>query len=66
MNVINTDWVITDADCVVSANWLLTLDNYIQNNEVAMIAGAVTYDCDNSFLHHFSNLTWQACKAPPS
>jgi glycosyltransferase involved in cell wall biosynthesis len=57
MNVINTDWVITtDADCVVSANWLLTLDNYIQNNEVAMIAGAVTYDCDNSFLHQFQQL----------
>jgi hypothetical protein len=36
--------------------WLLTLDNYIQNNEVAMIAGAVTYDCDNSFLHQFQQL----------
>jgi cellulose synthase/poly-beta-1,6-N-acetylglucosamine synthase-like glycosyltransferase len=57
MNIVNTDWVITtDADCVVNANWLLTLDNYIQNHEVAMIAGAVTYDCSNSFLHQFQQL----------
>ncbi|TDD76482.1 glycosyltransferase family 2 protein [Flavobacterium caseinilyticum] len=57
MQFINTDWIITtDADCVVNANWLLTLDNYIQVHDVAMIAGAVTYDCGNSFLHHFQQL----------
>ncbi|EIA09555.1 glycosyltransferase family 2 protein [Flavobacterium frigoris] len=59
MNVVNTDWVITtDADCLVNANWLLTIDNYIQSHEheVAMIAGAVTYDCSNSFLHQFQQL----------
>ncbi|RDI50380.1 glycosyltransferase family 2 protein [Flavobacterium glaciei] len=57
MQFINTDWIITtDADCVVNANWLLTLDNYIQLHDVAMIAGAVTYDCGNSFLHHFQQL----------
>jgi glycosyltransferase involved in cell wall biosynthesis len=57
MNLVNTDWVITtDADCVVNTNWLLTLDNYIQIHEVAMIAGAVTYDCSNSFLHQFQQL----------
>jgi cellulose synthase/poly-beta-1,6-N-acetylglucosamine synthase-like glycosyltransferase len=57
MNVVNTDWVITtDADCVVHTNWLLTLDNYIRNHEVAMLAGAVTYDCKNSFIHQFQQL----------
>lgn len=57
MNIVNTDWVITtDADCVVNANWLLTIDNYIQNHEVAMLAGAVTYDCSNSFIHQFQQL----------
>jgi cellulose synthase/poly-beta-1,6-N-acetylglucosamine synthase-like glycosyltransferase len=57
MNVVNTDWVITtDADCVVDANWLLTLDNYIQSHQVAMLAGAVTYACSNSFLHQFQQL----------
>jgi hypothetical protein len=39
MQIINTDWIITtDADCVVNKNWLLTLDNYIQLHDVAMIA----------------------------
>lgn len=57
MQIVNTDWVITtDADCIVNKNWLLTLDNYIQLQDVAMIAGAVTYRCKNSFLHHFQQL----------
>lgn len=57
VQIVNTDWIITtDADCVVHQNWLLTLDNYIQLHDVAMIAGAVTYDCKNSFLHHFQQL----------
>jgi hypothetical protein len=57
MQIVNTDWIITtDADCVVNKNWLLTLDNYIQLHNVSMIAGAVTYDCKNLFLHHFQQL----------
>jgi cellulose synthase/poly-beta-1,6-N-acetylglucosamine synthase-like glycosyltransferase len=57
MQMVTTDWVITtDADCIVPKNWLLTLDQYIQNYNVQMIAGAVTYDCQNSFLHHFQQL----------
>jgi len=57
MKVTKTDWVITtDADCVVNKNWLLALDNYIQLHHVSMIAGAVTYDGDNSFLHQFQQL----------
>jgi glycosyltransferase involved in cell wall biosynthesis len=57
MQIVNTDWIITtDADCVVNKNWLLTMDNYIQLHKVAMIAGAVTYECDNLFIHHFQQL----------
>ncbi|AOW08474.1 glycosyltransferase family 2 protein [Flavobacterium gilvum] len=57
MEIVKNDWVITtDADCVVPKNWLLTLDNFVQLNHVSMIAGAVTYDCNNSFLHHFQQL----------
>ncbi|WP_366186379.1 glycosyltransferase [Flavobacterium ovatum] len=57
MQMVTTDWVITtDADCTVPKNWLLTLDQYIQNNTVQMIAGAVSYECQNSFLHHFQQL----------
>ncbi len=57
MQKVKTDWVITtDADCIVPENWLLTFDHYIQKNKVSMLAGAVTYDCQNSFLHHFQQL----------
>ena len=54
---VTTDWIITtDADCVVPKNWLETLDEYIQNHDVSMIAGAVSYDCKARFLHHFQLL----------
>ena len=57
MRMVKNEWVITtDADCVVNENWLSILNNYIQENTVAMIAGAVTYDCNASFLHHFQQL----------
>lgn len=57
MHHVKTNWVITtDADCIVPKNWLLTFDNYIQENKVSMLAGAVTYACENSFLHHFQQL----------
>lgn len=57
MQRVKNNWVITtDADCIVPQNWLLTFDNYIQENKVSMLAGAVTYDYENSFLHHFQQL----------
>lgn len=57
MYTAKNDWIVTtDADCVVNENWLLTLDNYIQLHSVSMIAGAVTYKCQSSFLHYFQQL----------
>lgn len=57
IKVVKTDWIITtDADSVVHKNWLSALDNYIQLHKVSMIAGAVSYHCENSFLHHFQQL----------
>lgn len=57
MQIVKTDWIITtDADCVVNKNWLLSLDNFIQNQNISMIAGAVTYDCSDSFLHYFQQM----------
>lgn len=57
MKNVKTDWVITtDADCLVPVNWLLSFDNYIQEHKVSMLSGAVTYECENSFLHHFQQL----------
>ncbi len=58
IQVVKNDWIITtDADCLVNENWLSVLDNYIQlHHEVSMLAGAVNYDGDASFLHQFQQL----------
>jgi cellulose synthase/poly-beta-1,6-N-acetylglucosamine synthase-like glycosyltransferase len=57
MKHVKTNWVITtDADCLVPENWLSTFDNYIQQNDVSMLAGAVSYECEDSFLDHFQQL----------
>lgn len=51
------DWIVTtDADCLVSENWLTTFDAFIQQNEVKMIAGGVVYDSQNNFLENFQQL----------
>lgn len=57
MQGVTSNWVVTtDADCFVPENWLLAYDNYIQNNQVEMVAGAVTYQIQDSFLHHFQQV----------
>lgn len=51
------DWIITtDADCFVNPDWLSTLDQYIQETDCEMIAGAVAYDADDFFLHQFQQM----------
>lgn len=56
------DWIVTtDADCVLPENWLATLDAYIQQNEVSMLVGAVTYATKkSSFLQQFQQLDMTA------
>ncbi|MBQ0909152.1 glycosyltransferase [Flavobacterium sp. F-328] len=57
MTRVSTNWVITtDADCTLPKKWLSSLDQYLQNHNVSMVAGAVTYTGNNSFLHHFQQL----------
>lgn len=57
ISIVKTNWIITtDADCVVNKNWLLAIDNCIQLHKVSMIVGAVTYECEDSILHHFQQL----------
>ena len=51
------DWIITtDADCQVPKNWLDVFDQYIQKEEVEMVAASVRYTTDNSFLSEFQQL----------
>lgn len=51
------EWIVTtDADCTVDKDWLLTLDNYIQENNPEMVFGAVKYRTKNNWFHHFQQL----------
>ena len=68
MPIAKHDWIITtDADCTVNKNWLLTLDNYIQNNpepsKPEMIVGAVVYKAKNNWFHHFQQLDLMSLQA---
>ena len=57
IQVAKNDWIITtDADCLVQKDWLTTFDQYIQENEVEMIASGVCYLPKNGFLSAFQNL----------
>ena len=51
------DWIITtDADCVLPKYWLDSLDVFVQQNDVKMVVGPVTYHQVNGFLQHFQLL----------
>jgi glycosyltransferase involved in cell wall biosynthesis len=57
MPIAKHDWIITtDADCMVNANWLLTIDNYIQIHHPEMIVGSVIYKTKNNWFHQFQQL----------
>ncbi|MCA1966357.1 MAG: glycosyltransferase [Flavobacterium sp.] len=57
IQVAKNDWIITtDADCLVQKNWLTTFDQYIQENEVEMVASGVCYVPKSGFLSAFQNL----------
>lgn len=64
IRIITSDWIITtDADCTVHQDWLLTLDSYIQQHHPEMIAGAVAYESQNSFLEQFQQLDMASLQA---
>lgn len=57
IQVAKNDWIITtDADCLVQKNWLTSFDQYIQENEVEMVASGVCYVPKSGFLSAFQNL----------
>jgi cellulose synthase/poly-beta-1,6-N-acetylglucosamine synthase-like glycosyltransferase len=51
------DWVITtDADCIVPENWLLDLNNYIQETKNEMVCGPVFFKNNAGFLYDFQQI----------
>ena len=57
IQIAKKNWIITtDADCLVQKDWLTIYDQYIQENEVKMVASGVCYIQKNGFLSAFQNL----------
>lgn len=58
MPIAKHDWIITtDADCIVNENWLMTLDNFIQQNKsIEMVVGSVVYKTKNNWFHQFQQM----------
>ena len=57
IQVAKNDWIITtDADCLVQKDWLIAFNQYIQGNEVEMVASGVCYVPKSGFLSAFQNL----------
>ncbi|MEQ3661582.1 MAG: glycosyltransferase, partial [Flavobacterium sp.] len=57
IEIAKNEWIITtDADCIVQKDWLISMDNYIQNTNVKMIAAGVTYLPKKEFLPAFQTL----------
>lgn len=57
IEIAKNDWIITtDADCLVQKDWLTIYDQYIQENEVEMVASGVCYVPKKDFLSAFQNL----------
>jgi len=57
MHFARNEWIVTtDADCFVHPDWLSTFDACIQETNPEMIAGAVSYDAEGSFLHQFQQM----------
>ena len=57
INVAKYKWIITtDADCLIPAKWLNTLNSFIQKVNPKMIIAPVTYSINNSFFEQFQLL----------
>ncbi len=55
--IVQFEWIITtDADCRWNQNSFATYDNYIQKNEVKMIASSVVYEKAKGVLQRFQQM----------
>ena len=51
------EWIVTtDADCIVPENWLLDLNNYIQQTKKEMVCGPVLFKKADGFLCDFQQI----------
>lgn len=58
------NWIVcTDADCLVTENWLASIDNYIQQNQVLFVAAPVQFFANKSWLNLFQRIDFATLQA---
>ncbi len=58
------NWIVcTDADCIVNQNWLLTLDNYIQQNKKIFVAAPVQFSKIDGWFNLFQRIDFATLQA---
>jgi cellulose synthase/poly-beta-1,6-N-acetylglucosamine synthase-like glycosyltransferase len=57
INQTSGEWIVTtDADCLVTSEWLKSFDSYIQQHDPALVAGPVKFNNNGSFVSLFQCL----------
>ena len=57
ISIAKNEWILTtDADCVLSENWLKSFASFIQKKAPKMIVAPVNYQVKNTFLEQFQVL----------
>jgi cellulose synthase/poly-beta-1,6-N-acetylglucosamine synthase-like glycosyltransferase len=60
----NGTWIITtDADCLMQQSWLYNFDNYVQQNNVQMVAAPVCFINVKTVLSNFQYIDFMALQA---
>lgn len=55
------NWILTtDADCILPEKWLLSLDNFIQQNNPEMVVAPVNYIVKDNLLEQFQLLDFMS------
>ena len=53
------EWIVTtDADCIVSKNWLYLFNQFIEDKKPVFISAPVKFKEENSLLYQFQNLNF--------
>ncbi|ARV16171.1 glycosyltransferase family 2 protein [Polaribacter sp. SA4-12] len=61
ISIANNNWIVTtDADCIVTENWLKNLDTFIQEKNSKMVVAPVNYKVENNFLEQFQLLDFMS------
>ena len=61
ISIAKNNWILTtDADCILPKKWLLTFDDFIQQQNPKMVVAPVNYKTENNSLEQFQLLDFMS------